>query len=86
MKKYTIYVLFSKKYNKIYTGYTSNLEERIKSHNELGKKGWTIRFRPWVLVHTEVYENKADAIKREKQLKSAKGRDFIWEMINQKTA
>ena len=62
-------------------GYTSNLEQRFLSHNELGKKGWTIKFRPWKIVHTEEYEAKTEAIKREKQLKSAKGREFIWNDI-----
>ena len=78
---FTVYVLFSEKHNKIYIGYTSNLEQRLLSHNELGKKGWSVKYRPWILVYTEKFENKAEAMKREKQLKSAKGRAFIWEMI-----
>ncbi|WP_325635244.1 GIY-YIG nuclease family protein, partial [Parapedobacter sp.] len=44
---FTVYVLHSGKHDKIYIGFTSNLEQRLKSHNELGKKGWTIKFRPW---------------------------------------
>ena len=78
---YIVYVLYSQQYDKIYIGYTSNLEERLKSHNELGKKGWTIRFRPWVVVHTEAFGSKAEAVQREKQLKSAKGRQFIRNLI-----
>ena len=78
---FNVYVLYSEKYNKIYVGMTSNLEERFKSHNELGKKGWTINFRPWVIVYTEEYEEKSAALKREKQLKSAKGRLFIRSLI-----
>ena len=41
---YTVYVLYSKQYDKIYIGYTSDLEGRLKSHNELSTKGWTIKF------------------------------------------
>ena len=78
---FTVYVLHSEKHGKIYVGYTSNLEERLKSHNELGKKGWTIKFRPWILVYTETRESKAAAMLREKQLKSAKGREFIRKII-----
>ncbi len=51
------------------------------SHNQLATKGWTIKFRPWKVVHTEEFDNKADAMKREKQLKSAKGREYIWNKI-----
>ncbi len=39
---FIVYALYSSNYNKIYIGYTSNLVERYKSHNELSKKGWTI--------------------------------------------
>ena len=78
---FTVYVLYSKDYNKIYIGFTFNLEQRLLSHNELGKKGWTINFRPWQLIHTEVFQLKSDAMKREKQLKTATGRNFIWSLI-----
>lgn len=81
---YFVYVLFSPNYNKIYIGYTSNLEQRFLSHNELGKKGWTIKFRPWTIVHSEKFETKSEAMKREKQLKTAKGREFIWNLIKNK--
>jgi len=46
---YTVYVLYSFSYDKIYIGYTSNLIDRFRSHNKLGKKGWTLRYRPWVV-------------------------------------
>lgn len=79
---FTVYVLYSKDFNKIYIGFTSNIEQRLLSHNELGKKGWTIKFRPWHLIYQEQYDEKSDAMKREKQLKSATGRNFIWSIIN----
>lgn len=78
---FTVYVLFSKEYNKIYIGFTSDLEQRLLSHNELSKKGWTIRFRPWHLVYKEEYQFKSDAMHREKELKTATGRKFIWSLI-----
>ena len=81
---FTVYVLYSRFSNKIYVGFTSNLEQRFLSHNELGKKGWTIKFRPWELVHTEEFEEKADAMRREKALKSGQGREFIWSLVKAK--
>lgn len=80
---FTVYVLHSANFNKIYIGYTSNLEQRLLSHNELATKGFTIKFRPWVIVYKETFETKAKAMKREKQLKTAKGREFIWNLINE---
>ncbi|WP_243835949.1 GIY-YIG nuclease family protein [Sphingobacterium paludis] len=43
---YTVYVIYSLNYDKIYIGYAPDLNGRLSSHNELGSKGWTIRFRP----------------------------------------
>ena len=74
---YTVYALYSVAYDKIYIGYTSNLKERLLSHNELSKKGWTIKFRPWSLVYSETFESKGEALKREQELKSSRGRAFI---------
>ena len=74
---FTVYVLYSEKYNKIYIGYTSNIEQRFLSHNELSKTGYTVKYRPWKIIYTEKFENKKEAIQREKQLKSSRGRNFI---------
>lgn len=81
---FTVYALYSPSHQKIYIGYTSNLEQRLLSHNSLGKKGWTIKYRPWKLAYTEEQQTKKDAMRREKQLKSAKGREFIWDIVNKK--
>ena len=78
---FTVYILYAEKQNKIYIGYTSNLIQRFYSHNQLGKDGYTSKFRPWVVIYTELFELKASAIKREKQLKSANGRNWIWHKI-----
>ena len=81
---FTVYVLYSPSFKKIYIGYTSNLNGRFKSHNELGKKGWTIKFRPWIICYKEEFDTKQEAMKRETELKSAKCREWIWSLINEK--
>jgi putative endonuclease len=74
---YTVYILYSEKYHRIYIGYTSNLIERFKSHNLLGKTGFTLKYRPWEVIYCDYFENKKEAMKREKNLKSGKGREWI---------
>ena len=74
---FTTYVLYSKTFDKIYIGYTADLEKRLSAHNYKANKGWTARFQPWELLHAEQFETKEEAIQREKQLKSSKGRRFI---------
>ena len=80
---YTVYILFSRRYNKIYIGFTSNLVYRFHSHNDLSKKGWTNNFRPWIVIYCEYFEDKIFAQKREKQLKTGKGREWIWSTMKQ---
>ena len=74
---YTVYILHSAEHNKIYIGFTQNLEDRLKSHNQLATKGWTVKFRPWKLIHYESFQTKQQALKREKQLKGGQGRNWI---------
>ena len=83
MEVYTVYCLYSSGYQKIYIGRTENLVSRFYSHNILGKKGWTIKFRPWIVAYVEHFETKQESIKREKELKTAKGREFLWNYIRE---
>ena len=65
---FTVYVLYSPSYDEIYIGSSGNVEARILSHNKLATKGWTIRYRPWNLIHTEIFQTKPEALRREKEL------------------
>ena len=73
---YTVYILYAIQYKKHYVGFTSNLALRLESHNNFGK-GWTMKFRPWKLIYSKKFINKAEAMKYEKWLKTGVGRDFI---------
>jgi len=81
---YTVYSLYSAKYEKIYIGYSSDFEDRLHSHNVKATKGWTVKYRPWEVVFTEEFASKKDAMNREKQLKSAKGREYVWKKVREK--
>ena len=74
---FSVYVLHSEAFDKIYVGYSSNLEQRVIAHNHPKNKGWTKRYQPWVLVHSEEFSSKGEAMTRERQLKSAQGRVWI---------
>lgn len=73
---FIVYVLKSCNYKKSYTGFTSDIVERYKEHNS-EHVGYTNKYRPWYIIHMEKYENREDAIKREKYLKTLTGRKFL---------
>ncbi len=72
-----VYILYSNKINKTYVGETASLINRFYSHNQLATKGWTIKGRPWVVIHVEFFPDRKSALKREKQLKGGQGRQWI---------
>ena len=77
---FTTYVLYSKEFDKIYIGQTSDLDKRIDQHN-LGKHRYTKRYIPWNVLYTEEFNTRSEAMKREKELKSHQGRNFIREEL-----
>lgn len=53
----------------LYTGYTTNLENRLKTHNTGKGAKYTQARGPVTLVYSESYETKSEALKREYQIK-----------------
>ena len=65
---YYVYLLTSKKSPFIYIGCNSDLEKRLKEHNE-SKVYTTRKILPAELIYYEAYRVKEFAYKREKALK-----------------
>ncbi len=74
--KYYVYVLVSKRDGLFYTGYTSDILNRLNEHNA-GKVPSTKNRTPFVLVYWEGCLNQQDATRREKYLKSGNGKIYI---------
>ncbi len=65
----------------LYTGWTNNLEKRVKTHSE-GKGGKYTRSRlPVKLIYFEEYNDKISAQKREYEIKQMARKDKL-ELIN----
>jgi putative endonuclease len=73
---YTVYIIRSTKDNKRYIGCTRNILRRLDEHNN-GLVKSTRNRRPLELIYTEGFENKSDAIARERFFKSGKGREYL---------
>ena len=71
-----VYILYSQKDKRFYTGYTEDITERLKRHNQ-GEVISTKFRRPLILIYYEAYINKADAKGRETFLKSGAGQRFL---------
>lgn len=75
------YILYSAILDKYYIGHTGDsLDERLRKHNS-NHKGFTGRLGDWKLVYAEVYDSKAVAYKREREVKEWKSRKMIKKLI-----
>jgi len=72
---YHVYIIHSLKDGSYYTGYTEDLESRLKTHNE-GCVGYTVSRRPWKIVWCCSFLERAKALSFEKYLKSGSGFAF----------
>lgn len=75
-----IYILKSLKSQKYYIGQTKDIRDRLVYHNK-GKNRSTKSDRPWQLVYKERFSSRAEAIKRERYLKSLKKRIYLEKLI-----
>jgi len=73
--KYFVYVIALTN-QKNYTGHTNNLERRIWEH-KTGKSPYTRKFNFNKLLYHEICDTRAEAMKREKFLKSSKDREWL---------
>ena len=71
-----VYIMKSKKDNKMYTGYTKDLRKRFSEH-QLGKSQSTKGRGPFSIIYYEACCDQADAYAREKYLKTGMGKRYI---------
>jgi putative endonuclease len=78
---FTVYILYSKSIDRYYVGYTNDIQRRLSEHNRVKGK-YTDRGIPWVLVFSQEFLTKKEAMDREKLIKSKKSKAFIIDLIN----
>ena len=69
---YFVYILKSTVFDRYYIGQTNNLQKRLKRHN-FGDVFSTKPYRPWMMIYSEQYHSRSEAMKREEFLKSPDG-------------
>ncbi len=77
---FTVYVLVSETTGRRYVGQTDNLERRLVEHNDAvtnPRKFTSKQPGPWMLIHSENCPSRAQAMRRERWLKSGIGRTWL---------
>ena len=78
---YKVYVLYSPKHDRLFVGLTTSLTDRMHSHNKHDADEWSSVYRPWTLVHMELYNEEDEALLRETYLESESGLNYIREDV-----
>ncbi len=63
---------------------TEDLELRLEQHNDKSLSFWTKRGNGWRLIYKEEFDNKTEALIREKWLKTGVGREFLERILKSK--
>ncbi len=73
---FTVYVLRSLTNQRLYIGQTNNLSRRLLEHDH-GHSRYTKLTKPFQLIYQEEFVTRKDAVNRELELKSGKGREWL---------
>ena len=78
---HVVYVIQSLKNEKRYVGFTrKSAEARLTEHNR-GCNVWSRHNKPFTLIYAEIFVSLHEATRRERFLKSGKGREYLQSII-----
>lgn len=70
MRRPCVYILSNSSHSTLYVGVTSDIEQRIIQHKNRSFGGFSAKYNLTQLLHYEEFGSMAEAIEREKQIKS----------------
>ena len=80
---YCAYILRSVNTGRYYTGSTDNIENRVTEHNN-GEAPSTRSGIPWKVVYVEYFSTRAQAMRRERQIKSRGAKRYLEDLESKK--
>jgi len=81
-----IYILYSKRSDKYYIGFTSDVIRRLEEHNNpLKNTKYTAKHLPWeIKVFFECSDSRGNCLLIERFIKNQKSRNFLEKLISEK--
>jgi len=74
---YKVFVLYSNKHDRLFVGYTTSLTDYMITMNVMESDNPLFEFRPWTLIHMELFVSEDEAMIREGFLKQEMGQQYI---------
>ena len=79
--KYFVYILYSQKLDRHYTGSTSDITTRVEFHDNAEARKFTTKADDWQLAFTLACQNKQQSLDIEKHIKAMKSKVYIQNLI-----
>ena len=79
---YHCYILYSSKLDRYYVGSTADLQRRMQQHNSRKRHHYTSNANDWQLKYNEALPTRAQAQRRERQIKGMKSRAYIERLVD----
>ena len=74
---YKVFVLYSYPHDKLFVGYTTSLTDYMITMNVMETENPLFEYRPWTLIHMELFVTEDEAMVRDGFLKQDLGQDYI---------
>ena len=74
---FKVFVLYSHPNDRLFVGYTTSLTDYMITMNVMETDNPLFEFRPWTLIHMELFESEDEAMVREGFLKQDVGQEYI---------
>jgi predicted GIY-YIG superfamily endonuclease len=74
---YKVFVLYSYPHDKLFVGYTTSLTDYMITMNVMESDNALYQYRPWTLIHMELFTDEDEAMLREGFLKQEIGQDYV---------
>jgi len=78
---FLVYILYSSTLDEYYVGHSGDIDDRVFRHTNSGSRS-TKKATDWKLMYTEVFQSKAAAYQREREIKKKKSRKYIEWLIS----
>ena len=74
---FKVFVLYSHAHDKLFVGFTQSLTDFMITINVMESDNPLFEFRPWTLIHMELFMTEEEAMIREGFLKQDIGQEYI---------
>ena len=76
MQQFFVYIIYSAKLDRYYTGYTTNIDKRLSEHNS-GISTYSSTASDWIIKWNKAFDSRKEAMDEERRIKNKKAENIL---------